>query len=118
MLTRSLISTSLLLAIACTAPGDAVPTKPAEPFKPTLSLRPVAVSLAKGATQAFQAEINYPEGMRYMKQPVAWRVLEAEGGAINNSGLYTAPAAAGTYHVQVKREDFPEVTATATVTVK
>jgi hypothetical protein len=118
MLIRALSATSLLLAFACTAPGNAVPTKTAEPFKPALSLRPVAVSLAKGATQAFQAEINYPEGVRYIRQPVAWSVVEAEGGAITGAGLYTAPATAGTYHVQVKREDFPEVTATATVTVK
>jgi len=118
MLNRSLSFTALLLALACNTPGDAVPAKPAEPFKPFLSLRPVAVSLAQGATQAFQAEINYPEGMRYMRQPVAWRVVEPEGGTINGAGLYTAPSTAGTYHVQVKREDFPEVSATATVTVK
>jgi hypothetical protein len=118
MLIRALSATTLLLAFACTAPGNAVPTKTAEPFKPALSLRPVAVSLAKGATQAFQAEINYPEGTRYIRQPVAWSVVEAEGGTITGAGLYTAPATAGTYHVQVKREDFPEVTATATVTVK
>jgi len=118
MLIRAFSATSLLLALACTAPGNAVPTKPAEPFKPALSLRPVAVSLAKGATQAFQAEINYPEGKRYMRQPVIWLVLEADGGTITGGGLYTAPPTSGTYHVQVKREDFPEVTATATVTVK
>jgi hypothetical protein len=118
MLKRSLPFTALLLVLACSAPGDAVPAKPAEPFKPFLNLRPVAVSLAKGATQAFQAEINYPEGMRYMRQPVTWRVVEPEGGTIDGAGLYTAPAAAGTYHVQVKREDYPETSATATVTVK
>ncbi|MDP1832486.1 MAG: hypothetical protein Q8K67_10545 [Geothrix sp.] len=115
---RLLPATAMLFMLACNAPGDAVPTKPAEPFRPTLSLRPVAVSLAKGATQAFQAEINYPEGMRYLKQPVAWSVVEAGGGAISGAGVYTAPDAVGTYHVQVKREDFPEVTATATVMVK
>lgn len=118
MLNRSLTFSALLLALACNTPGDAVPAKPTEPFKPTLRLRPVAVSLAKGTTQAFQAEINYPEGMRYMRQPVAWSVMEADGGAITGAGLYTAPAVVGTYHVQVKREDFPEITATATVTVK
>ena len=118
MLNRSLPLATLLLALACNTPGDAVPAKPAEPFKPFLNLRPVAVSLARGATQAFQAEINYPEGMRYMRQPVAWQVVEPAGGTISAAGLYTAPTTAGTYHVQVKREDFPEVTATATVTVK
>jgi hypothetical protein len=118
MLNRTLSATSLLLAFACTAPGTTVPPKPAEPFVPRLALRPVAVSLARGATQGFQAEINYPEGMRYMRQPVAWRVVEPEGGTVTAAGLYTAPAAPGTYHVEVKREDFPEVIAVATVTVK
>ena len=118
MMNRMLSTTAILLTLACNAPGDAVPAKPAEPFKPSLSLRPVAVQLAPSATQAFQAEINYPEGVRYMRQPVAWSVVEADGGSINGAGLYTAPAAPGTYHVQVKREDFPEVTARATVTVK
>ncbi|HEY3400058.1 MAG TPA: hypothetical protein VGK03_05445 [Geothrix sp.] len=118
MLKRSLLFTTCLLAFACAAPGDAVPAKPAEPFVPYVNLRPVAVSLARGATQPFQAEINYPEGMRYMRQPVAWSVVEAAGGTIDGAGLYTAPATAGTYHVRVQREDFPEVAATATVTVK
>lgn len=118
MLMRALPLAPLLLALACTTPGDTMPAKPKEPFKPSLSLRPVAVSLARGATQTFQAEINYPEGMRYMRQPVAWSVVEADGGSITGAGLYTAPAVGGTYHVQVKREDFPEIAATATVTVK
>lgn len=118
MLNRMLTFPVLLLAFACTSPGTTVPPKSTEPFVPRLALRPVAVSLARGAAQGFQAEINYPEGMRYMRQPVAWRVVEAEGGTITAAGLYTAPASPGTYHVEVRREDFPGVTATATVTVK
>jgi hypothetical protein len=118
MLIRALSATSLLVAIACTTPGNAVPTKPEEPFKPVIALRPVAVNLATNATQSFQAEINYPEGVRYMRQPVSWRVVEAEGGTITSAGLYTAPAKPGTFHVEVKREDFPDTTATAVVTVK
>lgn len=114
---RLFLTTTALLAFGC-QPGDAVPTKPAGPFVPFLSLRPVSVSMAREATQTFQVEINYPEGVRYMRQPVAWSVVEAEGGTITAAGVYTAPAAPGTYHVQVKRDDFPEVTATATVTVK
>ena len=120
----------LLLTMACQAPGDKVPTQPTQPgqpaqpaqstdpFKPTLSLRPVAVSLGKWATQTFHAEINYPEGMRYIRQPVSWRVVEPDGGAILGAGLYTAPGTAGIYHVEVRREDFPDITATATVKVK
>ena len=117
MVIRALSATSRLRALACNPPEASV-AKPAEPFVPRLALRPVAVSLARGATQSLQAEINYPEGMRYLRQPVAWRVVEPEGGTVTTAGLYTAPAAPGTYHVEVRREDFPEVTATATVTVK
>jgi len=118
MLMRALSMTSLLLVLACSSPGTTVPAKPAEPFVPHLSLRPVAVSLARRATQIFQAEINYPEGKRYLRQPVAWTVVEPEGGTITAAGLYTAPAAAGVFHVQVTREDFPGIAAAATVTVK
>jgi len=118
MLNRMISAASLLLAFACTAPGTTVPPKPAEPFVPRLALRPVAVGLARGATQGFQAEINYPEGMRYLRQPVAWRVVEPEGGTITTAGLYTAPGVPGTFHVEVRREDFPGISATATVTVK
>ena len=117
MFLRAMSATSLLLALACNTPGNAVPAKPPEPFRPFISLRPVSVSLRMGATQVFQAQINYPEGRRYMKQPVAWRVVEAEGGTITPAGLYTAPAKPGTFHVEVQREDFPERTATATLTV-
>jgi hypothetical protein len=118
MLIRALFASSLLLASACTTPGNAVPAKTPEIFVPTLTLRPLKVSLAKGAEQAFQAEINYPEGRRYIRQPVAWSVVEAEGGTITMNGVYTAPSTAGVFHVKVTREDFPELSATATVTVK
>ena len=118
MLIRALAVTVLLGTLACMAPGNAVPTKTAEPFRPVLSLRPLAVSLATGASQPFQAEINYQEGMRYLRQPVGWRVMEPGGGTITGAGLYTAPATPGIYHVEVLREDFPDIRATATVTVK
>jgi hypothetical protein len=114
---RLLTTSVLLLSFACHAPGNAVPAKSNEPFKPSLSLRPVAVTLARGAAQAFQAELNYPEGMRYMRQPVAWSVVEPGGGSITPAGVYTAPGTSGTFHIQVRREDFPETTAQATVTV-
>ena len=118
MLVRALSVSSLLAALACSNPGNAVPAKPAEPFVPSISLRPVAVSLARGATQPFQAEINYQEGVRYQTQPVGWRVVEAGGGSIDGRGLYTAPATAGTFHVEIRREDFPDIKTTATITVK
>lgn len=87
-------------------------------FKPTLTLSPKAVTLAAGATQSFSAQINYePDGPRFPRQPVTWTVVEAGGGEITRTGLYTAPSGAGTYHVKAEREDHPGVANTATVTV-
>jgi hypothetical protein len=114
----SLTLGSLLLVLACSPLDKAVPVKPEEPFVPSLTLRPVAVILGSGASQVFQAEINVPKGIRYSRNPIGWRVVEPDGGSITTAGLYTAPAAPGVYHVQVRREDFKEVTALATVTVK
>ncbi len=107
----------LLLSLgACEAP-KAAPV-PLEPFVPTLSLRPTAVVLTRGASQAFQAEINYPPEVRYLRQPVLWRVVEPGGGTLTPAGVYTAPATPGTYHVHAMRDDYPTLSATATVTVK
>ena len=117
-LVRFLSASSLLVALACTAPGNTVPSKPAEPYVPTLSLRPVTVSLGAGATQIFQAEINIQKDVLIPGGPVGWRVVEPGGGTITTAGLYTAPTTPGIYHVQVRREDYKEITAMATVTVK
>lgn len=90
--------------------------KPA--FKPTLSLQPKAVTLAPGTSQSFSAQINYePDGPRFPRQPVTWTVVEAGGGEITRTGLYTAPSNPGTYHIKAEREDHPGVSDTATVTV-
>lgn len=87
-------------------------------FKPTLKLRPKSATLAPGATLTFSAQINYePDGPRFPRQPVAWTVVEAGGGEITRTGLYTAPAAPGTYHVRAEREDHPGVADTAKVSV-
>ena len=108
----------LLLGLACGAPKATVPAAAPEPFKPTLILRPTAVALIPGATQAFQAEINYPAGVQPLRQPVKWSVIEPDGGTITPAGLYTAPARYGTFHVEVQREDFPSLRVAATVVVR
>ena len=114
---RSIPFSLLLLGLACGTPKATVPAPPRS-FKPTLILRPTAVALIPGATQAFQAEINYPEGVRPLRQPVAWSVIEPDGGTITPAGLYTAPARYGTFHVEVQREDFPNLRVAATVVVR
>ena len=107
----------LLLCLgACESPKAA--PEPMEPFVPTLTLRPTAVVLTRGASQAFQAESNYPAEVRYLRQPVLWRVVEPGGGTLTPAGVYTAPATPGTYHVHAVRDDYPALSAVATVTVK
>ena len=90
------------------------------PFKPTLALTPRKAVLAPGASVTFSALINYePDGPRYPRQPVKWSVEEGEaGGSVTHAAVYTAPAKPGTYHVKAQREDFPEVSARATVKVR
>ena len=102
---------------------QAAPRVPAlergEPFRPSLALSPKSVTLAPGTTQSFSAQINYePNGPRYPRQPVSWTVVEAGGGTVTRTGLYTAPTKPGTYLVKAEREDHGGVGDTATITVE
>jgi hypothetical protein len=47
---------------------------------------------------------------------VTWTVTEAGGGTVTN-GIYTAPAAAGTYHVVARSVADPTKTVQGTITV-
>lgn len=89
-------------------------------FKPTLKLDPMKVAVAPGGTVSFSAQINYePDGPRSPRQPVRWTVVEGEpGGTVTWTGLYTAPAKAGVFHVKAEREDHPGIAAVAQVTVR
>ena len=77
MMNRMLPTTAILLTLACSAPGDAVPAKPAEPFKPSLSLRPVAVHLAPSAAQAARLRLVIAGNEKELLPPV-----EATPGSI------------------------------------
>jgi chemotaxis response regulator CheB len=49
---------------------------------------------------------------------VTWSVREgSNGGSVTSGGVYTAPSAAGTYHVVATSQQDTSKTATATVTV-
>lgn len=86
-------------------------------FKPTLELMPMTASVATNGKLSFAAATNYPPNVRYIRQPVKWSVQESNGGSITLNGEYTAPDKPGIYHVTVQREDFPALSATATITV-
>lgn len=78
----------------------------------TVSVSPSSVTLNSGATQQFSASVSGNSNTA-----VSWSVVESGGGSISASGLYTAPASAGTYHVLATSQADKSKTAQATVVV-
>ncbi len=88
-------------------------------FHPSISISPMEAEVAPGGKVQFMANINYdPDGPQYIRQPVDFKVEEADGGKIDLRGSYEAPQKPGTYHVVAVRQDFPDKKARATVYVK
>jgi len=78
-----------------------------------ITISPTAASLAPAATQAFTANVTHTGNTA-----VTWSVQEgATGGSVTSAGVYTAPAAAGTYHVVATSQADTGKKAVATVTV-
>lgn len=73
---------------------------------------PTTSSVATGGTVTFNAIV-----MGMADQSVSWSVVDAGGGSINSSGVYTAPSIAGTYNVQAISTADTSKKATAAVTV-
>jgi hypothetical protein len=78
-----------------------------------LTLTPVSLTLAPGATQQFSVAGQWSDGSKTV--PVV--TYSATGGTITSAGLYTAPTAAGSYKVTASYLS-GLVTATSTVTVQ
>lgn len=88
-------------------------------FVPRLSVAEPELNLRVGQSWTFGADTNYPPHVAYIRQPIRWSVLEAQGGRIDAlSGHYTAPEQVGRFHVRVEREDYPGVSAQITVNVQ
>ncbi|GFO68336.1 hypothetical protein GMLC_19150 [Geomonas limicola] len=82
---------------------------------PTVSVIvfPSSGTLAVSTTQQFSAQVTGSANTG-----IIWSVSEgAAGGTITNSGLYSAPAAVGTYHVVATSVANPAKSTTITVTV-
>ncbi|WP_285577900.1 hypothetical protein [Geothrix limicola] len=96
------------------APGCGGGKKAAPPPAPFLSvtITPPGASLWTNGTQAFQATVSGSTN-----QAVTWSVLEASGGSITETGLYTAPGNAGTFHVKAVSAADPTKSAQVPVTV-
>ena len=79
----------------------------------TVTIAPATATVAASGSQQFTCTVKgSPNGA------CTWTVMEgASGGAVSVSGLYTAPAALGTYHVVATSQAIPSASATATVVV-
>ncbi len=75
----------------------------------TVSMSPASASVQAGDTQQFAASVTGTTNTG-----VTW---SASGGTISSTGLYTAPAAAGTYTVTATSAADPAKSASAVVTV-
>ncbi len=91
--------------------------KPPEPSPAPLPITvvvfPPTASVKVGTTVQFRAQISNTDNT----QGVVWSVVQGNGGAIEQNGLYTAPTTAGTYHVAVTIKDDVSKFALSTVTV-
>ncbi len=117
----SITSTGLLTApklagnytVRATSVADASKTADAQlVVLPTLSLAPATITLPLKGTYTLTANLS-----PCTDNTVDWSVAEGNGGTVVN-GVYTAPAVAGTYHVQAASHLYPGVTAQATITVQ
>ncbi|MCJ8158430.1 glycoside hydrolase family 18 protein [Sphingomonas sp. LaA6.9] len=111
----ALLATTLLLAACGGDSGDqggGVPPPPPPPVV-QVSIAPADVEIVPSAIQQFACTVTGSTNTQ-----CNWRVQEgAAGGTISAAGLYTAPAATGTYHVIAASAADPNRTATATVRV-
>lgn len=78
----------------------------------TLSVDPDSATLSTGQAAQFAAVVTGTADLS-----VTWQVDESAGGTVDGSGLYTAPSAAGTYHVRAVSHANGAISALATVTV-
>ncbi|MDC0711026.1 hypothetical protein POL68_21320 [Stigmatella sp. ncwal1] len=84
----------------------------AQPVPVSVRLTPIAPNVPAGTTLLFSAMVTGASNTT-----VLWRVTETDGGTIDATGLYTAPATEGTFHVVATSVADPSKSDTATVRV-
>jgi prepilin-type processing-associated H-X9-DG protein len=82
----------------------------------SVAISPPALGMFTGRSQQFTATVAGTDNTP-ANAAVTWSIQEANGGSINSSGLYVAPAAVGTFHVIATSVVDNTKTATATVTI-
>jgi 3',5'-cyclic AMP phosphodiesterase CpdA len=78
----------------------------------SIRVQPANRFLGPGGKQHFSAEVTETPD-----KTVVWSVAEQNGGTLSEEGDYTAPTAAGTYHVVATGRSDPSLEGRATVTV-
>jgi photosystem II stability/assembly factor-like uncharacterized protein len=115
-----LMAGALALAAACGRQDEVAGGEPPVALSPThhewerirVTIDPATASLTTGGTQQFTATVSGT-----WHKTVTWSVQEgAAGGTVTSGGLYSAPSAAGTYHV-VATSPTSGTSGTAPVTV-
>lgn len=79
----------------------------------SVTINPITASVQVNQTQQFTAAVFSSPNVA-----VRWSLLESDSGMVSNSGLYTAPATPGTFHVVATSVADPSVSATAAVLVQ
>jgi len=103
------IACAVLLVSACGTEHKPQSQGGADTVPAQLDVRPPAVQLGPNDAQQFTLSPTTVQ--------VAWSVAEANGGAVTQAGLYTAPAYSGVFHVVATSTTNAAATAQAVVTV-
>ena len=131
---RHVITATTLLGLFTAVPAAFAPALADDVTTVTRSRVPTPSIILTPATATAKPHqrINFiavPHGGEAMLFSVTWTLVEGQtGGRLefksrhNRNGsylaIYTAPEAAGTYHVSVSLREFPAATAVATIIVK
>jgi hypothetical protein len=112
----ALVVVAALTISGCGGGSPATPTTPNPITAEAISVlvTPSSPTMLPGQTQLFAAQVTGTTN-----SAVTWSVQEPAGGAINSSGLYTAPQnTAGTFHVVATSQSSSTAQGSAAVTVQ
>lgn len=103
------LGAALLLAVLVTCRAR---TSPEAAHLPSVRVEPSSATVVRLGTQRFSAVVQDAS-----PATVTWRVQEPEGGSVDATGLYTAPASTGTFHVVATSVASPGASGSAEVAV-
>ncbi len=108
---RIMVAAALVGALVACSPAPAGHT-PNLAQTVGVGVEPSSTQVQAGTTARFAAVVTGTADTS-----VLWDVIESSGGVVDATGMYTAPAATGVYHVRATSRASPAATAQSTVTV-